>query len=480
VIPVSLENLPADPRAYHGVWAVFFYEQSLRDFSQSQTQALETWIISGGKVVILGSIHYALLQEPSWKQFLPVRVSGLKRALSVPSLEKAYGRKIPLQEFFLQDATPVEGKVLFAEKNIPIVVEWVKGRGKIAYVSLDVGRPPFSTWEGLSLLFKDLLGAPPEREVSWQTNWDEFVFNHVLFSPAFLGRYAPALVFLEWLLGYAAGLGLLTWAWRRGPVKPRMLLSMTVGFIAACSIVGHTYLSSSGKIPDGVLFSSTVLRPLPGGYVESESNVALFSTRPRDYQVQIESGWSNLELLPVRREKAEGAPLTIAERGSFSVLHVPLKEWDYRLLKVRALNRLPLGAEIRGEGDRLSLSIVNDSSKDLLECWVIAPGQQLSLGHIPPRSRQVRELSLAKERATTGGMTTSRNLWGISFSDKLREILLRYSIFPSDYTDRSSSVLVFGWLGGGIRWVRIDDPRVLVIEYTLFRTSIPLESDEEL
>jgi len=52
--------------------------------------ALERWLLSGGRMLVLGSIHYALYQEPAIRRFLPVRVTGLKKVSSLPSFERVY------------------------------------------------------------------------------------------------------------------------------------------------------------------------------------------------------------------------------------------------------------------------------------------------------------------------------------------------------------------------------------------------------
>ncbi len=91
-------ELPHDPRALAGVSTVMLYEQSLHDLSAAQLSALETWLSSGGRILVLGSLHYAIYQEPSIVRFLPVRVVGLKKLSSLSTLYKTYGKQIPSLE----------------------------------------------------------------------------------------------------------------------------------------------------------------------------------------------------------------------------------------------------------------------------------------------------------------------------------------------------------------------------------------------
>jgi hypothetical protein len=75
-----------DSRALLGVSHLILYDQSLRELSRSQLLALDLWIISGGRMIILGSINHALYQEPNLSRFLPVHVTGLTRIASLPHL----------------------------------------------------------------------------------------------------------------------------------------------------------------------------------------------------------------------------------------------------------------------------------------------------------------------------------------------------------------------------------------------------------
>ena len=76
LVSIALGELAADPRALLGVSHLIIYDQSLRDLSRAQLAAIDTWLSAGGKLVVLGSLNYALYQEPALGRFLPVRVTG--------------------------------------------------------------------------------------------------------------------------------------------------------------------------------------------------------------------------------------------------------------------------------------------------------------------------------------------------------------------------------------------------------------------
>ena len=80
--------------------------------SRSQLLALDTWLTAGGKMVILGSLNYALYQEPAISRFLPVRVTGTKRISFDPSAGQRRTTGIAIADVWAQASTVVGGKVL--------------------------------------------------------------------------------------------------------------------------------------------------------------------------------------------------------------------------------------------------------------------------------------------------------------------------------------------------------------------------------
>ncbi len=484
LISLSIGDLPSDPRAYQGVSTVIFYEQSLRDLSKPQTMALETWLSSGGRLLVLGSMHYALYQEPSMSRFLPVQVTGLKRFSSLPSLERFYGKKVSsLRNALAQDSKFIEGRILIQERETPILVEMNRGRGKVFYLSLDVGRPPLSRWEGLSLLFRDLLGSSPEGGLPLQASWDEAIFSQLLLTPSFIATYVPVRPFLLWLLFYLGGLGLLAHLWLQQRWPRRTLIAAFLFLVFFSSFGGYIQFNRGGNVPDGVLLSSTLLDNLPDGYVEAQSNVALFSTRKRHYNLQVESGWIDLEPVFPRSGAPEDTAMMVQEEGRSTQFRFGLREWDYRLFKVRSLARFPLLIEVQNQGNKLFLKLSNLTTKDLSECWLVASGQRFYLGDILQGSSEFREFPLSSERRSSkDGQSNMQALREIPFNDKMREVLFRNSFFPQDRGVThwgSGALLLIGWVKGASRRVWVDDARIIAHDYTLFRATIPLDGEED-
>jgi hypothetical protein len=484
LVALTLAELPPDPRALLGVSHLILYDQSLRDLSRSQLLALDTWLTAGGRMVILGSLNYSLYQEPAISRFLPVRVTGTKRILFHPALGQSE-RASPIADVWAQAATVIAGKVLAEAQGMPVLVETSRGKGRITYLSLDVGRPPLSQWDGLPRFLQNLLTPIGGDDLTPRTRWDDGVFAQLILSPSFISTYLPTGSLFVAIVGYLIGIGVFAWLWQRRRFTRRTLIASFLFFIVLSTCGGYLLFSRGGNIPDGVLLSSTVIESSADGYVEAQSNLAMFSTQIRQYGLQMERGW--MELVPVAapsREQPE--PAVVFQDGSGSSrFQLPLREWDYRLFRIRFVDRFPLRAEFEQQAGKLRMRLNNQSAKDLADCWLVVPGQRYSLGDIPRGATWTKEFSLATEEGqerSGGRRSDSVDFRDISFKDKTREILFHSSFFPRDEGSgrwSTGAAVFFGWVKDPDRRVSVDDPRIRNYDYTLFRAIFPLAGPED-
>jgi len=478
VVSLGLSDLPDDPRAYSGVWSVMLYEQSLRGLSRAQRRALENWLNSGGTLLVLGGLHYAVYQEPTTAGFLPVQVRGLRKVDGLPRLASSYGKGGALREgFFVQDARVTGGNVLTEEQDTPIWVEQRRGRGKVAYLALDVGRPPVSEWNGLAPLFKNILGPPPANANETRTVWNRSVFTGLIEEFGFITLGGSVAAFLVGLVVYLGGLVLWFRLWQNRRLRPGLLTGLLGVLVFSFAVVGYWYFDRGNHMPDAVLVSSTVIDGDPWSDTGAvHSNVGLFSTRQRDFMFHVDKGWTHLDYIP-HAGGPSGPPVFVHDGLRSSQIRIPLTEWDSGLFKLRRTEPFPVRIEWRRLKDRYALSMSNLGGTRLVECWLVIGDRSFELGDIPPGGRLVREVAI-EEAANS----ESFRLMDVPFSDKAREVLLRKSIFPADDTgvNHGQTAFVIGWMQGHRPEVRVDDQRIRAHHYKLFRASMPLGSEEDL
>lgn len=483
LVSLSPEELAADSRALLGVSHLILYDQSLRELSRSQLLALDTWLTAGGKMIIIGSLNYALYQEPALSRFLPVRVTGVKQISFVPAAGKGE-RAGSIAGVWAQTSAVVSGKALAESEGIPLLVEASRGRGRIIYLALDVGRPPLSQWAGLPRFLQSLIAPTGADEPPSRTEWNDAVFNQLMASPSFISTYVPSGSLFLAMASYLGAIGAIAWFWQRRRLAPRRLFGGLVTIVLGGAVAGYYHFSHGGNVPDGVLLSSTVLESSGDGFVDAQANLALFSTQLRQYDLQLERGWIELTPVSIRpRESAEQAVIR-QDGGGVSNYQLPLREWDYRLFRMRRVDRFALRTEFEIQGDQLLMKVDNRSAKDLVNCWLVVPGQRFDLGAIPRGAswRKSFPLVSAKTNDDPGvSRTDAVSFREVTFPDKTRDILFHSSMFPRDGDARwaGGAAVFFGWVKDPEPRVRVDDPRIQAQDYALFRVVFPLAGEED-
>jgi hypothetical protein len=485
VVALSLAELPPEARALLGVSHLVIYDQSLRDLSRVQLRALDDWLAAGGRMVIIGSLNFTLYQEPQLARYLPVRVSGVKRTAFTAHGDVGEDKAIP--DVWAQTATVVRGKVLAESEGLPVLVENNWGKGKVTYLALDAGRPPLSTWKGLPKLLQSLLTPAVGENPSPRPQWSESIFSQVLLSPSFISSYIPNRSLFFAILGYLAGLVVLWRLWQRRRIARHTLVLSCCGWILCAAAAGYLFFSRGGRTPDGVLLAATVMENAGDGYVEARSNLALFSTQLREYSLVFGRGWVDSMPLAAPASAQPGQFLVYRHTGGVTRVQLPLKAWGFRLLRGRYVEQLRLDAAIEREGERLLLKVENQSSKDLTDCWLLAPGTRIALGNLPAGERWTKAFALSAAGGASGGPPRAwgveeENLRKITFSDKPRDVLFHASFFPPDGAQtaaRGGAALFFCWVKDPEPAFEIGDPRIRVQHYALYRVIVPLAGPEE-
>jgi hypothetical protein len=483
LVSIAPTELSADSRALLGVSHLILYDQSLRDLSRAQLLALDSWLTAGGRMVIVGSLNYALYQEPSVARFLPVRVTGTKQIVFAPNPGKDE-KAISIPGVWAQTSSLITGTARAQSDGLPVLVEASRGRGRITYLALDIGRPPLSRWGGLTKFLQNLTTPPGPEEPAPRTEWSDTVFNQLIVSPKFIATYIPSAGLLLAIAVYLVGIGTIAWLWQRQRVAPRLLCIGLLTFVTVGTAAGYVHFSNGGNIPDGVLLVSTVLENSGDDFVDAQANLALFSTQLRHYDLELERGWIDLTPVTSRtRDSAEPAVVT-QDTGGASRYRLPLREWDYRLFRLRRVDRFPFSAEFEARGDKLVMKVDNRSGKDLTDCWLLVPGQRFDIGLIPRGASWRKVFPLGNGTPNQGASSApmeTLNWREVTFADKTRDILFHSSMFPRDGDVRwaGGAAVFFGWVRDPESRVRVDDPRIQTQEYALFRAVYPLGSGDE-
>jgi hypothetical protein len=371
-----------------------------------------------------------------------------------------------------------------AAGDLPVLVESAWGKGGVVYFALDAGRPPLASWKGLGKFLQSLLAPPVQSGAAQRPQWTEAIFSQILLSPSFVSAYIPTASLFVTMAVYLAGLFCLQWLAQRRRMRWRKLALLCVAWIFISAAAGFLVFSRGGQIPDGVLLAATLLEDAGEGYVEAQTNLALFSTQPRDYTVAFARGWLDLSALGATRSGMGSDTLVYRYNGGATRVELPLKEWGYRLLRARYLQRMSLRATIEPQVDHISLDVRNQSGHDLIDCWLLAPGARIALGQLPKGESWKKSFPLEPHVADNnrGRVADELNLREVTFNDKTRDILFHSSFFPRDVADaswRGGAALFFGWIKDPESRVDLGDARIRVHNYALYRAIVPVAGEEE-
>jgi hypothetical protein len=267
----------------------------------------------------------------------------------------------------------------------------------------------------------------------------------------------------------------------------RSLLVVFTLLVTAATLGGYLVFSRGGNTPDAVLLSATVMEGNDDGYADAQSNLALFSTQIRPYDVELEGNWMDFTPVSTPARERAGPTVVLQAGGGSSRYRIELREWDYRLFRMRSVERFPVRAELEPQGDKLLMKIDNRSDKDLTDCWLVLPGQRFALGTIGRGATRRQALPLAPEKSSEdssiAGRAAAVDFRDLSFPEKIRDVLFHASFFPRDGEASpwagGGAAVFFGWVRNPDPRLRVDDPRVRVQEYALFRAIIPLAGSED-
>jgi hypothetical protein len=479
VVALSVGELPQDARALRGVSHLVIYDLSLRDLSRTQAAALDQWLAAGGTMLIIGSLNFTLYQEPQLGRYLPVRVSGVERTTFSPQGLLAEGKSI--SGVWAQKSNVLRGRVVTESRGLPLLVENAWGRGRILYFALDAGRPPLSTWSGLPEFLQSLLTPAAPENTALRTQWTRSIFSQVLLTPWFVATYVPTRPMFFAVAAYLAGMFLLAQLWQRWRVGLRTLAFACFAWIAIAAVAGFLYFNRGGQSPEGVLLTATVMEEAGDGYVEAQTNLALFSTQRGEYSLAFGRGWVDPLPLPAPVSAQPGHSAVYRHGAALTRVQLPLDAWDFKLLRARHMERLQVSAEIEHQDGGMMLEVRNQSGKDLTDCWLVAPGMRVALGTLTSGASWKKTFPLRAAEGDAGRLTED-TLREIRFKDKPRDVLFQTSFFPPDSLRtawRGGAAVFFGWVKEPETSFATGDPRTRVQSYALYRVIAPLPGPEE-
>jgi hypothetical protein len=143
-----------DRRIGYSSFNVVVLGEGAERMTDSEVEALKTWVVSGGVLVFIGGASPAVLNDKRWAPFVPVHSLRQKNVFKLPDIERIAGSPAPAGVITLSTGAIVEGAVeTFPSSGNSIIVQKRIGLGRAVYLAFDPFQPPLKQWKGLKKLF---------------------------------------------------------------------------------------------------------------------------------------------------------------------------------------------------------------------------------------------------------------------------------------------------------------------------------------
>jgi hypothetical protein len=187
---LQLADLPDRSQGWEGLDALVVSGVDVGAISDQQRVALKAWLAQGGKLLITGG--------PRWQgaaggldEFLPVDLQSTQTVTNLSALQAYFKTSTPLDAsipiVLAVGKVRPNADILVAQDGVPILVQKQIGFGTVYYLAADPGLQPFSTWGGMSDVYRHLLGARSLHPSWMNSTWDTDASNQALAALPALG-----------------------------------------------------------------------------------------------------------------------------------------------------------------------------------------------------------------------------------------------------------------------------------------------------
>jgi len=157
---LNISDLPDRPQVWEALDGLVISNIDTGTFSLEQKQALQTWIASGGKLLIIGG-HNWQGTISGLADLMPVRVDSTKHVSSLSQLQQYVRVDEPLESGALL-ATGLlvkNSNVLVYQEQTPLLVQKSLGFGVVYFLTADPALQPLHDWGGMKDVYEHIFGT---------------------------------------------------------------------------------------------------------------------------------------------------------------------------------------------------------------------------------------------------------------------------------------------------------------------------------
>lgn len=146
VAHLDLEVLPPDPLGWEGLDVLILSDVDTTVLSSERRQALETWVVHGGHLIVGGGAG-AARTVAGVADLLPVTVGGTRSVDDLRVLGEQADAPVAAGPYAVAEAALRDGEVLVEQDDLILLARRTYGAGKVDFLAFDPDLNPFTRWD---------------------------------------------------------------------------------------------------------------------------------------------------------------------------------------------------------------------------------------------------------------------------------------------------------------------------------------------
>jgi hypothetical protein len=488
VVYQNLDELPARWDALDAVDLIALRNLSLAPLRPEQMQALQRWVARGGRLLVTGGPNWTHYTHPSWRELVPLKVTGMVEVTTLQPLEALVGVATPADiRLSILRTEAINGKILAQAGDHALLVAQKRGRGEVVFAAFDPGRAPLTAWDGTALLWKTLfrLDETPnywklrrELRETFEETWTAqalqlplLAFPSHLLLAVFLVLYVSTVGFFFWRVG------LESLAWR----ETWMLIGLT---LIAFSGAAHLVFREPHIQQDALLFEVSAVDVIPQSrFSEVETHLALLSIRKQTYDLKIAgqpSIW--LQIVPPMSRDLQ-LDWHLHQDQVLTLKDTSVPAWGMRVFKGKGVLEFPVETRVIREDDAVMVRVTNNTGYGLQHCWLWRGPRIAPLGNLDDGDEVEGMLTVGPDELSRGVQQArwERDLAHEMFKGRETLDLLRRAVVERSMQEilRSdpawqNSITVFAWVDRPLTMISVDPGHIGTQRATMVRMRLPI------
>ncbi|MFQ6066411.1 MAG: hypothetical protein ACE5K3_03925, partial [bacterium] len=398
VVYTDLDKLPNEWIGYDGIQTLILDDITSLDLTSAQEEAIETWLSTGGTLILTARGGYGKFKSSFLLNLLPLEfLEKTYLESSFSSLQNKYGAfDRSIQKVQVWNSRWRKGDILMKEGAIPLVISLDIDQGKILFLAFDFLQPPFKNWSGLPHLWVDML-----KEEKTFLSIPESIGNFVAtgwFSwqgKLWPARRGIALFLLVYLLsvGFFCWLGLARGLFRR----PGIALALTIlVFIGVSYPLGLTIRENNTSLKE-----VTVCYQKQGGFLaRARSYVVFFSPCSRLIELKFNEKNSFVSAFLAPRHQRLLTDLVVHLEDGKIYWRLPFsRPWSFYLFRLETILPFHLEAKINAQKEVVQLNLKNLDSFSLQDLLLLYDGHGSFLEELVPSGQANLTLNLKEKES---------------------------------------------------------------------------------